>query len=146
MFKGGSLSFLLLKMHYQCKSLLINWCKACGNCETLHHVLNNFLYTSALEQGWYRWRHINILLFIVETLKSGFIINVSENASQILSDLIAGAFKLSYQHIQSLQNVLSPILPHAAICLFFENLKKNHWINYSFKFGIQKAHTFTCMQ
>ena len=43
-------------------------CKACGNHETLHHVLNNC--TVFLNQGRYTWRHNNVLGYIYNYLKT----------------------------------------------------------------------------
>ena len=43
-------------------------CKACGNHETLHHVLNNC--NTFLNQGRYTWRHDNVLSYIHNHLKS----------------------------------------------------------------------------
>ena len=52
-------------------------CKACGNHETLHHVLNNC--TKFLDQGRYTWRHNNVLGYIHNylkaSLKDGMILN-----------------------------------------------------------------------
>ena len=55
-------------------------CKACGNYETLHHVLNHC--SKFLQQGRYTWRHNNILQFISKTLKA----NTSDDV-QIFCDL-----------------------------------------------------------
>ena len=46
-------------------------CKACGNHETLHHVLNHC--PEFLKQGRYTWRHNNVLSYINNLLKTSIV-------------------------------------------------------------------------
>ena len=61
-------------------------CSACGNHETLHHVLNNC--PIFLEQGRYTWRHDSILSFISSELRKVFSELPVEERPEIFTDLV----------------------------------------------------------
>ncbi len=84
-------------------------CSACGNHETLHHILNNC--SKFLEQGRYTWRHNNILSYIFNLLKS------SINPTDILNCDLEKE-KSSFTTVP-LQCTVTNLIPD--LCLFTEN-------------------------
>ena len=115
-------------------------CKACGNRETLHHVLNNC--KRSLEQGRFTWRHNNILNYIVKTIRSGFANN--DDSPQILTDLAARAPNTPGITTIPPECSITNLIPD--ICLFWKNLRRLVIIELTvpFEFGIEKAHLRKC--
>ena len=115
-------------------------CRACGNRETLHHVLNHC--KTSLEQGRFTWRHNNVLNYIVKTIKLGFINDV--NPPQILSDLVTRAINIPPPTTIPFECSPTNLVPD--ICLFWKNLKKLVIIELTvpFEFNVDKAHVRKC--
>ena len=123
------------------KANLVRWgkamtskCKACGNHETLHHILNNC--SKFLEQGRYTWRHNNILAFIHKHLKSS--LNEHQKLSCDLEGLKSGFTTIPLDY------TVTDLIPD--LCIFSEIADEKSLfvleLSVPFELNITKAHAY----
>ena len=120
------------------KANLVRWgksmnskCTACGNHETLHHILNNC--TKFLDQGRYTWRHNNVLKFIYDHLKTSV-----KEGGELYCDLEG---EKGWHSTVPIECTVTNLIPD--ICVFFKDTKKLTVIELSvpFELNIKNAHT-----